>query len=170
MDVYGSVRPSYLKMLNTIHHQGLRLALGALRTSQEELSLLAFYVTISDISVIYVTAQMRRRTEDVTYGRAPNAISQGSLTCPSYTDTGPLFFTVIPTHRPNKSPLRRAGDKDVCSTLTPGVLTGVQACRKRRLNGAVSQNSRIKMVVPCRCLDGHVKEPYDMSMVLRARP
>ena len=31
-----------------------------------------------------------------TYGRAPNAIdiSQGSLTCPSYTDTGPPFFTV----------------------------------------------------------------------------
>ena len=31
--VYGSARPSYLKMLNTIHHQGLRLALGAFRTS-----------------------------------------------------------------------------------------------------------------------------------------
>ena len=29
-----------------------------------------------------------------TYGRAPNAIeiSQGSLTCPSYTDTGPPFL------------------------------------------------------------------------------
>ena len=29
-----------------------------------------------------------------TYGRAPNAIdiSQGSLTCPSYTDTGPTFL------------------------------------------------------------------------------
>ena len=26
--VYGSARPSYLKMLNTVHHQGLRLALG----------------------------------------------------------------------------------------------------------------------------------------------
>ena len=23
--VYGSARPSYLKMLNTVHHQGLRL-------------------------------------------------------------------------------------------------------------------------------------------------
>ena len=31
--VYGSARPSYLKMLNTLHHQGLRLALGAFRTS-----------------------------------------------------------------------------------------------------------------------------------------
>ena len=34
--VYGSARPSYLKMLNTIHHQGLRLALGAFRTSPVE--------------------------------------------------------------------------------------------------------------------------------------
>ena len=34
--VYGSARPSYLKMLNTIHNQGLRLALGAFRTSPVE--------------------------------------------------------------------------------------------------------------------------------------
>ena len=34
--VYGSARPSYLKMLNTIHHQGLRLAIGAFRTSPVE--------------------------------------------------------------------------------------------------------------------------------------
>ena len=31
--VYGSARKSYLKCLDTIHHQGLRLALGAFRTS-----------------------------------------------------------------------------------------------------------------------------------------
>ena len=50
-----------------------------------------------------VQADWRRRC---TYGRAPNAIdiSQGSLTCPAYTDTGPPFYTVIPTHRPIKSP------------------------------------------------------------------
>ena len=34
--VYGSARKSYLKMLDTIHHQGLRLALGAFRTSPVE--------------------------------------------------------------------------------------------------------------------------------------
>ena len=34
--VYGSARKSYLKCLDTIHHQGLRLALGAFRTSPEE--------------------------------------------------------------------------------------------------------------------------------------
>ena len=45
-----------------------------------------------------------------------------------------------------------------------------QLDRKRRLNGAVCRNHRIKRVVPCRCLDGHVKEPYEMSMALGARP
>ena len=31
--VYGSARKSYLQILDTVHHQGLRLALGAFRTS-----------------------------------------------------------------------------------------------------------------------------------------
>ena len=34
--VYGSARSSYIKMINTVHHQGLRLALGAFRTSPVE--------------------------------------------------------------------------------------------------------------------------------------
>ena len=34
--VCGSARKSYLKCLDTIHHQGLRLALGAFRTSPVE--------------------------------------------------------------------------------------------------------------------------------------
>ena len=34
--VYGSARKSYLKCLDTIHHQGLRLTIGALRTSPIE--------------------------------------------------------------------------------------------------------------------------------------
>ena len=34
--VYGSARKSYLKCLDTIHHQGFRLALGAFRTSPVE--------------------------------------------------------------------------------------------------------------------------------------
>ena len=31
--VYGSVRPSYIKRLDTVHNQGLRLCLGAFPTS-----------------------------------------------------------------------------------------------------------------------------------------
>ena len=38
--IYGSARKSYLEMLDPIHHQGFRLALGAFRTSPSE-SLLA---------------------------------------------------------------------------------------------------------------------------------
>jgi hypothetical protein len=34
--VYGSARPSYIKLLDTVHHQGLRLSLGAFRTSPRE--------------------------------------------------------------------------------------------------------------------------------------
>ena len=34
--IYGSARKSYLIMLDTVHHQGLRLALGAFRTSPVE--------------------------------------------------------------------------------------------------------------------------------------
>ena len=34
--VYGSARPSYLTCLNTVHHQGIRLSLGAFRTSPIE--------------------------------------------------------------------------------------------------------------------------------------
>ena len=74
---------------------------------------------------IDVQAAWRR---SFTYGRAPNAIdiSQGSLTCPSYTDTLQTFYTVIPTHRPFSRLFRHAGDtEDVISTLTPGALTGV---------------------------------------------
>ena len=62
------------------------------------LSLFVFHVTCNEISVIYVTTQMCRRTEEegCTYGRDPNAIdiSQVSLTCPSYTETGLPFLYV----------------------------------------------------------------------------
>ena len=46
----------------------------------------------------------------------------------------------------------------------------IPECRKRRLNRAVSRNNRIKRVAQCRCLDGHVKEPYKMSMALGVQP
>ena len=54
--------------------------------------------------------------------------------------------------------MRARGDKSRICPPYP------QHDRKRRLNGAVSRNNRIKRLAPCRCLDGHVKEPYEMSM------
>ena len=58
--VYGSARKSYLKCLDTIHHQGLRLALGAFRTSPVE-SLYAesnepsLYIRREKLSLQYTT-------------------------------------------------------------------------------------------------------------------
>ena len=58
--VYGSARKSYLKCLDTIHHQGLRLALGAFRTSPVE-SLYAesnepsLYTRRGKLSLQYIT-------------------------------------------------------------------------------------------------------------------
>ena len=58
--VYGSARKSYLKSLDTIHHQGLRLALGAFHTSPVE-SLYAesnepsLYIRREKLSLQYVT-------------------------------------------------------------------------------------------------------------------
>ena len=62
-----------------------------------------------------------------------------------------------------------------CSPWGPGglvenVSSVSPTCRKRRLNGSVSRNNCVKRLAPCRCLDGHVKEPYEMSMALGARP
>ena len=59
----------------------------------------------------------------------------------------------------------------VCIVISFGNLDTSRspACRKRRLIWAVCRNHRIKRLVPCQCLDGHVKEPYEMSMALGAR-
>ena len=48
--VYGSARKSYLQMLDTIHHQGLRLALGTFRTSP----VTSLYAEADEQSLIYV--------------------------------------------------------------------------------------------------------------------
>ena len=87
------------------------------------------YVICYDISVIDVQADWRR---SLTYGRAPNAIdiSQGSLTCPSYTDTGPPFLngdSDIPPHLVafyvyDTLGIRRTHSR--LNTPPPGVLTG----------------------------------------------
>ena len=55
-------------------------------------------------------------------------------------------------------PVRARGLSRECAPPYP------QRDRKRRLNGAVCRNHRIKRLVPCQCYDWHVKEPYEMSM------
>ena len=56
-----------------------------------------------------------------------------------------LYFHFVITY-PREDP---GGLVENVSSVSP-------ACRKRRLNGAVSRNNRIKRVAPCRCLDRHV--------------
>ena len=46
--VYGSDHPSYIKLLDTVHHQGLRLTLGAFRTSPVE----SLYVEANEPSLV----------------------------------------------------------------------------------------------------------------------
>ena len=58
---------------------------------------------------------------------------------------------------PPAHPVRTPGfEVENTSCLSP-------ACRKRRLNGAVCRNHRIKKGGPVSVKDGHVKEPYEMS-------
>ncbi|MCU7800748.1 MAG: reverse transcriptase-like protein [gamma proteobacterium symbiont of Lucinoma myriamae] len=69
--VYGSARKSYLKTLDTIHHQGLRLALGAFRTSPVE-SLYAesnepsLYIRREKLSLQYTT-KLAANPQNSTY-------------------------------------------------------------------------------------------------------
>ena len=58
--VYGSARKSYLQMLDVVHNQGLRLALGAFRTSPVEILLVeanepSLYVRREKLTLQYIT-------------------------------------------------------------------------------------------------------------------
>ena len=66
--------------------------------------------------------------------------------------------TTIPHDKLKSPPWGPGGLSRECAPPYP------QRDRKRRLNGAVCRNHRIKRLVPCRCYDWHVKEPYEMSM------
>jgi ribonuclease HI len=69
--VYGSARKSYIQMLDTIHHQGLRICLGAFRTSPAE--------------SLYVAAN-----EESLYRRRQRLLVQYCLKIKS-TPTNPVF-------------------------------------------------------------------------------
>ena len=63
-----------------------------------------------------------------------------------------IFHPYFPCSAP-PPPREDAGVKvENTSSVSP-------ACRKRRLNGAVCRNHRIKRVVPCRCRTGTLKNP-----------
>ena len=57
--MYGSARPSYINRLDTVHNQGLRLCLGAFRTSPVQ----SLYVEANEPSL-----DMRRARLSLQYG------------------------------------------------------------------------------------------------------
>ena len=73
--VYGSSRKSYIEMLDTVHHQGIRLSLGAFRTSPVE--------------SLYVEAN-----EESLYRRRERLSLQYSIKLSS-TPNNPTFDTVF---------------------------------------------------------------------------
>ena len=79
--VYGSARKSYLMMLDTVHHQGLRLALGAFRTSPVE--------------SLYVEAE-----EPSLYLRREKLALQYAIRLAA-NPSNPTFKVTFPPHIPN---------------------------------------------------------------------
>ena len=90
--VYGSARKSYLQMLDTVHNQGLRLALGAFRTSpvsslNVEADELSLWLRRKKLSLQYAIRLAANPAFEVTfppqfqeyYERKPNAIKSFGL-------------------------------------------------------------------------------------------
>jgi hypothetical protein len=79
--VYGSARKTYLQMLDTIHHQGLRLVLGAFRTSPVE----SLYAEAGEPSL-----HLRRKKLSLQYATRISSNSKNpankNIFKPSYTE------------------------------------------------------------------------------------
>ena len=116
--VYGSARKSYLAMLDPIHHQGLRLALGAFRTSPtaslyveaDEPSLNTRREKLSLQYAIRIAENISNPAHDVTfqpkytelYESKPNFIkSFGVRTLPVLESAGINFKNIDKTFTPN---------------------------------------------------------------------
>ena len=108
--VYGSARKSYLKCIDTIHHQGLRLALGAFRTSPVE-SLYAesnepsLYTRREKLSLQYTTklaANPKNPKYERFYNNTPSAIKPLGLRIQSLLEQANIsikMFSLFPFHR-----------------------------------------------------------------------
>ena len=94
-----------------------------------------FNVTINDISVIYVTAHR-------CAGGLKKKFDLRSGSQRSRWDTEVHILALTPGPSRGK---RARGLSRECAPPYP------QRDRKRRLNGAVCRNHRIKRLVPCRC-------------------
>ena len=89
--MYGSARKSYLKPLDSIHHQGLRLALGAFRTTPIE----SLYVEANESSLAHRRMQLALQFTFKVKANPSNPVSE-SIFEPKYI---PLFLS-----KPNSIP------------------------------------------------------------------
>ena len=112
--VYGSARKSYLQMLDTVHNQGLRLALGAFRTSpisslNVEADEPALWLRREKLSLQYairLTANPSNPAFEVTfppqfqeyYEREPNAIKSFGLREAPFLESTNINFKNIQKH------------------------------------------------------------------------
>lgn len=117
--VYGSARKSYLQMLDTIHHQGLRLAIGAFRTSPVE-SILAeanepsLYLRREKLSLNFIcqvksnpnnpaNSSIEPKYEEL-YERKPRAIRPIGLRMKTSIEGSGLLLDSIKQHTVTETP------------------------------------------------------------------
>ena len=131
--LWGSARKSYLKSLDTIHYQGLRLALGAFHTSVESLyaesNEPSLYIRREKLSLQYVTklaASPRNSAYDCVfnpkyerfYNTKPTAIKPLALRIqPLLEEANIDIKNVQPFSFPSKEPLTLNPPKIVLDLL-----------------------------------------------------
>ena len=114
--VYGSARKSYLNALNTIHHHGIRIALGAFRTSPVE----SLYVEANEPSLelrrqklsMQYAIQLKSNTSNPTH----NAVFE-----PNFKTLFERKPTAIPTFGIRVLPLLREANIDTELIFTSSV-------------------------------------------------
>ena len=115
--VYGSARKSYIKRLDTIHNQGLRLVLGAFRTSPVN----SLYVEANEPSLY-----LRRKKLSLQYAlklkSSPNNPAYNTVFNPLYKQLFLRKERVIPPYSLRVGPLLDNLDVDLDDIAEVGVL------------------------------------------------
>ncbi len=109
--IYGSARTSYLKTLDTVHHQGLRLSLGAFRTSPiislyaltKESSLedrrtklsMQYFTKLSSNKNNTAYNTIFRQDNTILYETKPNAIKPFGIRIRPYIDSANIEYNNI---------------------------------------------------------------------------
>ena len=90
--VYGSARTSYIGMLDTVHHQGIRLSLGAFRTSPVE----SLYVEANEES-LYRRRERLPLQYAIKLSSTPNNPTFDTVFRPKYSEIFAIRPNAIPT-------------------------------------------------------------------------